>query len=62
WYRQTPGGSLEWVSVIGSDSLVMEFGQSVEDRASVSRDNSKSESSLSLWALSPQDSARYFCA
>ncbi|NXD88382.1 HV335 protein, partial [Halcyon senegalensis] len=62
WYRQTPGGRLEWVSYIRFDSSVIQFGQSVEGRATVSRDNSKSESFLSLQALQPLDSAHYFCA
>ncbi|NXJ71717.1 HV309 protein, partial [Rostratula benghalensis] len=62
WYRQAPGGSLEWVSVISYDSGYIQYGQSVEGRATVSRDNSQSESSLSLRALHPRDSARYFCA
>ncbi|NXC74756.1 HV348 protein, partial [Anhinga anhinga] len=62
WYRQAPGGGLEWVSYISYHSSVIKFGQSVEGRASVSRDNSRSESSLSLRALNPRDSARYFCA
>ncbi|KFW60616.1 hypothetical protein AS28_00066, partial [Pygoscelis adeliae] len=62
WYRQAPGGRPEWVSYISSGSSVIQFGQSVQGRATVSRDNSRSESSLSLRALRPQDSARYFCA
>ncbi|NXN41330.1 HV03 protein, partial [Rhinoptilus africanus] len=62
WYRQAAGGGLEWVSYIAHDSSIIRFGQSVEGRARVSRDNSRSKSSLSLSALQPQDSARYFCA
>ncbi|NWS64134.1 HVC33 protein, partial [Chunga burmeisteri] len=62
WYRQAPGGSLEWVSYINYDSSVNPYRQSVQGRASASRDNSRSESSLSLSALHSQDSARYFCA
>uniref|UniRef100_A0A8C3JC50 Ig-like domain-containing protein n=1 Tax=Calidris pygmaea TaxID=425635 RepID=A0A8C3JC50_9CHAR len=61
WYRQTPGGSLEWVSYIHLNS-VTQFGKSVEGRATASRNNSQSESSMSLRALRPWDSARYFCA
>ncbi|NXG43048.1 HV03 protein, partial [Psilopogon haemacephalus] len=62
WYRQTGGGHLQWVSVITSDSSVIRFGKSVKGRASASRDNSKTLTSLSLRALHPQDSACYFCA
>ncbi|NXY65367.1 HV01 protein, partial [Callaeas wilsoni] len=62
WYRQSPGGNLEWVSVISHDSSVNLNGPAVEGRALVSRDNSRSESSLLLQALSPRDSAQYFCA
>uniref|UniRef100_A0A8C3KMR6 Ig-like domain-containing protein n=1 Tax=Calidris pygmaea TaxID=425635 RepID=A0A8C3KMR6_9CHAR len=62
WYREVPGGSLDWVSVISHDSSVTDFGQPVKGRATVSRDNSRSESSLSLHRLRLQDSARYFCA
>uniref|UniRef100_A0A8C6N9A0 Uncharacterized protein n=1 Tax=Melopsittacus undulatus TaxID=13146 RepID=A0A8C6N9A0_MELUD len=61
WYRQAPGGRLEWVSHISFDSSVIIFVQSVENRANASRDNSRSVSSLLLSALQPQDSARYFC-
>ncbi|NXY26240.1 HV01 protein, partial [Atrichornis clamosus] len=62
WYRQSPGGSLEWVSLASPDSSVNLNGPAMEGRALVSRDNSRSESSLSLQDLRPQDSARYFCA
>ncbi|NWV68330.1 HV03 protein, partial [Malurus elegans] len=62
WYRQSPGGTFEWVSFIIPDSSVNKSGPAIEGRALVSRDNSLSVSSLSLWALQPQDSARYFCA
>ncbi|NWI30217.1 HV03 protein, partial [Sula dactylatra] len=61
WYRQAPGGTLEWVSVCWTWGAT-NYGAAVEGRATASRDNSQSESSLSLRALNPQDSARYFCA
>ncbi|NWQ99761.1 HV335 protein, partial [Paradoxornis webbianus] len=60
WYRQAPGGSLEWVSIISTFS-VNKSAPAMEGRAWASRDNSRSESSLSLWALQPRDSARFFC-
>ncbi|NWY22925.1 HV335 protein, partial [Aphelocoma coerulescens] len=62
WYRQAPGGSLQWVSFISYDQTYFHFDQSVQSRAKISRDNSRSEAYLSLLALHPRDSARYFCA
>ncbi|KFR13294.1 Ig heavy chain V-III region TRO, partial [Opisthocomus hoazin] len=62
WYRQAPGGSLQWVSFISSSGSAMEYAPAVQGRATASRDNSRSESSLSLSALHTGDSARYFCA
>ncbi|NWS64807.1 HV348 protein, partial [Chunga burmeisteri] len=62
WYRQAPGGKLEFVSWISHYSSQIQFGPAVQGRASASRDDSRSESSLSLRALRPRDSARYFCA
>ncbi|NWZ48402.1 HV01 protein, partial [Haliaeetus albicilla] len=63
WYRQAAGGSLEWVSYIsGQSGTSKQYGAGVQGRAAVSRDNSRSESILSLRDLQPRDSARYFCA
>ncbi|NXR57170.1 HV03 protein, partial [Hippolais icterina] len=61
WYRLAPGGSLEWVSLISTTSA-NKSASAMEGQALVSRDNSRSESVLSLWALGPHSSARYFCA
>ncbi|NWS32584.1 HVC33 protein, partial [Polioptila caerulea] len=62
WYRQAPGGSLKWVSLISYDPTLRYFDQSVQRRATISRDNSLSEAYLSLRSLQAEDSARYFCA
>ncbi|NWV23015.1 HV348 protein, partial [Origma solitaria] len=63
WYRQAPGGRLEWISFISSPKGTIEdYGAAVKGRAKISRDNSRSESYLSLQSLQPEDSARYFCA
>ncbi|NWR06428.1 HV348 protein, partial [Paradoxornis webbianus] len=63
WYRQAPGGRLEFISFISSPSSSIEdYGAAVKGRAKNSRDNSRSEASLSLRPLQAQDSARYFCA
>ncbi|NXT17072.1 HV343 protein, partial [Prunella fulvescens] len=61
WYRQAPGGSLEWVSFISYSGKVKKYGAAVKSRATASRDNYQSQSSLVLEALHPSDSARYFC-
>uniref|UniRef100_A0A663DMK3 Ig-like domain-containing protein n=1 Tax=Aquila chrysaetos chrysaetos TaxID=223781 RepID=A0A663DMK3_AQUCH len=63
WIRQSPGGGLEWVSFIEWRSGTRkQYGAGVQGRATASRDNSRSESILSLRDLQPRDSARYFCA
>ncbi|NXB89138.1 HV348 protein, partial [Vidua chalybeata] len=63
WYRQSPGGRLEWVSFISSRmGSIEDYGAAVKSRAKISRDNSRSEAYLSLRPLQAQDSARYFCA
>uniref|UniRef100_A0A663DMK8 Ig-like domain-containing protein n=1 Tax=Aquila chrysaetos chrysaetos TaxID=223781 RepID=A0A663DMK8_AQUCH len=63
WYRQAAGGGLEWVSFIEWRSGTRkQYGAGVQGRATASRDNSRSESILSLRDLQPRDSARYFCA
>ncbi|NXY66223.1 HV348 protein, partial [Callaeas wilsoni] len=63
WYRQAPGGRLEWISFISSPTgSIKKYGAAVKDRATISRDNSRSAAYLSLRSLQPQGSARYFCA
>ncbi|NXB62721.1 HVM57 protein, partial [Struthidea cinerea] len=63
WYRQAPGGRLEWISFISYPTgSVEDYGAAVKGRAKISRDNSRSEAYLSLWPLQSEDSARYFCA
>ncbi|NWZ17242.1 HV335 protein, partial [Agelaius phoeniceus] len=62
WYRQFPGSIPQWVSLINYSGNVKRYGAAVRGRATVSRDNSQSQSSLVLGALQPSDSARYFCA
>ncbi|NWV89488.1 HV01 protein, partial [Machaerirhynchus nigripectus] len=61
WYRQAPGGSLEWVSLINYSGTIKKYGAAVEGRATASWDNYQSQSSLFLWALNPSDSACYIC-
>ncbi|NXA16781.1 HV348 protein, partial [Sapayoa aenigma] len=62
WYRQAPGGEFQWVSWISHYSSQVQFGPAVDGRATVSRDNSRSEASLLLHLLHAADCARYFCS
>ncbi|NWX47277.1 HVC33 protein, partial [Steatornis caripensis] len=62
WYRQAPGGRPEWVSYITFSGSTKRYGSAVQGRATATRDSSGFESSLSLRALKPWDSARYFCS
>ncbi|NWQ72479.1 HV348 protein, partial [Neopipo cinnamomea] len=62
WDRQAPGAGVEWVSWISHYSSQAQFGPALEGRATASRDNSRSEASLSLHLLHAGDCARYFCA
>uniref|UniRef100_A0A8V5GLF8 Ig-like domain-containing protein n=1 Tax=Melopsittacus undulatus TaxID=13146 RepID=A0A8V5GLF8_MELUD len=72
---EIPGGRLNNISfLLFSCSLLhvhrdhspspwqIKYAAAVEGRATMSWDNLQSKSSLSLHALQPQDSARYFCA
>ncbi|NXP52080.1 HV158 protein, partial [Heliornis fulica] len=63
WYRHEAGGKFKWVSYISSgQGTTQTFAEEVQNRATVSRDNSQSKSFLELRDLHPQDSAQYFCA
>eukprot|EP00076_Gallus_gallus_P030206 XP_015154655.1 spidroin-1-like [Gallus gallus] len=62
WYRQALDGRLEWLSYISGRSYTVRYSPGVEGRATVSRDNARSVSSLSLRALYPHDSTHYLCA
>ncbi|NXH24409.1 HV01 protein, partial [Myiagra hebetior] len=62
WYRQAPGGSLEWASLINYSGSIKKYGAAVEGRARASWYSYRSPSSLFLWSLHPSDSACYFCA
>ncbi|NXA23855.1 HV103 protein, partial [Ibidorhyncha struthersii] len=62
WYRQAPGGRPKRVAWISYHSVFIEYDTEFQGRATVSRDNALSASSLFLHALHPRDSAHYFCA
>nr|NDP12540.1 immunoglobulin mu heavy chain [Bos taurus] len=60
WVRQTPGKALEWVggiSVSGDTCL----NPALKSRLSITKDNSKSQVSLSLSSVTTEDTSTYYC-
>nr|NDP12626.1 immunoglobulin mu heavy chain [Bos taurus] len=61
WVRQAPGKALEWIagiSSIGSTCL----NPALKSRLSITKDNSKSQVSLSVSSVTTDDTATYYCA
>nr|NDP12103.1 immunoglobulin mu heavy chain [Bos taurus] len=61
WARQAPGKALEWVGEMpatGSPCL----NAALKSRLSITKDNSKSQVSLSVGSMTPEDAATYYCA
>nr|NDP12727.1 immunoglobulin mu heavy chain [Bos taurus] len=60
WVRQAPGKALEWVGGIGNDGNTR-YNPALKSRLSITRDNSKSQVSLSVSSVTPEDTATYYC-
>nr|NDP12849.1 immunoglobulin mu heavy chain [Bos taurus] len=61
WVRQAPGKALEWVGDIDDDGDTC-YNPALKSRLSITKDNSKSEVSLSVGSVTPEDTATYYCA
>nr|NDP19050.1 immunoglobulin gamma heavy chain [Bos taurus]NDP19070.1 immunoglobulin gamma heavy chain [Bos taurus] len=60
WVRQAPGKALEWIggiSTIGTTCL----HPALKSRLSITKDSSKSQVSLSVSSVTPEDTATYYC-
>nr|NDP11810.1 immunoglobulin mu heavy chain [Bos taurus] len=61
WVRQAPGKALEWVGGISSDGRTY-YNPALKSRLGITKDNSKSQVSLSVSSVTPGDTATYYCA
>nr|NDP07148.1 immunoglobulin mu heavy chain [Bos taurus] len=61
WVRQAPGRALECLGGI-SGSGRTDYNPALKSRFSITKDDSKSQLSLSLSSVTPEDTATYYCA
>nr|NDP17792.1 immunoglobulin gamma heavy chain [Bos taurus] len=60
WVRQAPGKALEWLGGIDTTGSAG-YNPGLKSRLSITRDNSKSQVSLSVSSVTTEDSATYYC-
>nr|NDP11771.1 immunoglobulin mu heavy chain [Bos taurus] len=61
WVRQAPGKALEWVGAINTRGSTF-YHPALKSRLRITKDNSKSQVSLSVSSVTPEDTATYYCA
>nr|NDP08128.1 immunoglobulin mu heavy chain [Bos taurus] len=61
WVRQAPGKALENLGTISSSGNTG-YNPALKSRLSITKDNSKSQISLSLSSVTTEDTATYYCA
>nr|NDP19438.1 immunoglobulin gamma heavy chain [Bos taurus] len=61
WVRQAPGKALECLGGISSGGTA-DYNPALKSRLSITKDNSKSQVSLSLSSVTTEDTATYYCA
>nr|NDP07132.1 immunoglobulin mu heavy chain [Bos taurus] len=61
WVRQAPGKALECLGGITSGGSTG-YNPALQSRLSITKDNSKSQVSLSLSSVTTEDTATYYCA
>nr|NDP19100.1 immunoglobulin gamma heavy chain [Bos taurus] len=61
WVRQAPGKALEWVGGISTDGSTY-TNPALKSRLSITKHNSRSQVSLSVSSVTPEDTATYYCA
>nr|NDP07790.1 immunoglobulin mu heavy chain [Bos taurus] len=60
WVRQAPGKALECLGDINANGGTA-YNPALKSRLSITKDNSKSQVSLSLSSVSSEDTATYYC-
>nr|NDP05414.1 immunoglobulin mu heavy chain [Bos taurus] len=60
WVRQAPGKALEWLGSIDTDGNTG-YNPGLKSRLSITKENSKSQVSLSVSSVTTEDSATYYC-
>nr|NDP12434.1 immunoglobulin mu heavy chain [Bos taurus] len=60
WLRQAPGKALEWVGGINGGGATC-LNSALKSRLSITKDNSKSQVSLSVSSVTSEDTATYYC-
>nr|NDP06261.1 immunoglobulin mu heavy chain [Bos taurus] len=61
WVRQAPGKALECLGGINRSGYIG-YNPALKSRLSITKDNSKSQFSLSLSSVTTDDTATYYCA
>nr|NDP17820.1 immunoglobulin gamma heavy chain [Bos taurus] len=60
WVRRAPGKALEWLGSIDTGGST-EYNPGLKSRLSIIKDNSKSQVSLSVYSVTTEDAATYYC-
>nr|NDP14451.1 immunoglobulin mu heavy chain [Bos taurus] len=60
WVRQAPGKALECLGDMRTDGST-DYNPALKSRLSITKDNSKSQFSLSLSSVTTEDTAAYYC-
>nr|NDP19192.1 immunoglobulin gamma heavy chain [Bos taurus] len=60
WVRQAPGKALVWVGGISYGGSTY-YNPALKSRLSITKNNSKSQVSLAVSSVTPEDTATYYC-